>query len=445
LTPISLFELNNLVKELLTDSFTDTYWVTAELSEVRVSAKGHCFLELVEKGERGSAPVAKAHAVIMSYLFPMLKMTFEEATGQSLVAGLKVQLEVAVSFNEVYGYSLVVKDIDPDYTMGSLARLRKEILEHLERDGVIDMNKELTLPRPLQRIAVVSSATAAGYGDFCNQLNNNVQGYRFVYRLFPAVMQGETTAASVISALDDIAAEYEQWDAVAIIRGGGAVSDLAGFEDYDLAAYCAQFPLPIITGIGHERDTTVLDFVANTHLKTPTAVAAFLIEQMDEEARWIETIENMMLNWSLQRLHASREWLTNVSNILNTKALNVCRNRENVLVVVYERLYQNAQNIINAKRILQKTSVLFIYHQRSTIRSRYKTVFFQLIVEEFFRRCAVNILLICLFYFLCKSAHFITYQILLQIRFNLIDFLLQFLDIFCSIHRLFCVQFFNSF
>lgn len=285
-----------MVKELIAGSFTDSYWVTAELSEVRVAARGHCYLELVEQGEQGehgAAPIAKARAVVYSGLFPMLKQAFEQQTGQLFRAGLKVQLEVEVSFHEAYGYSLVVRDIDPTYTMGSLAQKRKEILAQLESDGVIGMNKALQLPRPLQRIAVVSSATAAGYGDFCNQLDNNAGGYAFSHKLFASAMQGDTTGSSIIAALDSIAAESDKWDAVVIIRGGGAVSDLAGFEDYALAANCAQFPLPVIVGIGHERDTTVLDFVAHTSLKTPTAVAAFLIERMDDEARQLRNCERI--------------------------------------------------------------------------------------------------------------------------------------------------------
>lgn len=290
---ISLYELNHLVKELIDGSFTDTYWVTAELSEVRVAGRGHCYMELVEQGDQGAAPRAKARAIVYANLYPLLKISFEEATGQVLRAGLKVQLEVEISFHEAYGYSLIVRDIDPAYTLGSLAQRRREILQQLEQEGVLEMNKSLVLPRPLQRIAVISSATAAGYGDFCQQLDRNLQGYAFCHQLFPAIMQGESVARSIIHALDSIAAEQNRWDAVVIIRGGGAVSDLAGFEDYELAANCAQFPLPVIVGIGHDRDTTVLDFVAHTSQKTPTAVAAFLIDRMDAEARMLSNYERI--------------------------------------------------------------------------------------------------------------------------------------------------------
>ena len=354
--PLSLYELNSLVRELIAGSFTDTYWVTAELSEVRVAAKGHCFLELVEQGERGAAPIAKARAVVYANLFPMLKLAFEEETGQQFRAGLKVQMEVEVSFHEAYGYSLVVKDIDPAYTLGSMAQLRRQILAQLEREGVMEMNKSLRLPRPLQRIAVISSATAAGYGDFCNQLDANAHGYVFSHRLFPAVMQGEATAGSVIAALDAIASEADSWDAVVIIRGGGAVSDLAGFESYDLANCCAQFPLPVIVGIGHERDTTVLDFVANTSLKTPTAVAAFLIEGMDNEARFLNDAENAILDYAGTLIHREKERITALTTRINHAALSFCANREARLSVQYERISQYAMRIVlNHRNQLQQT------------------------------------------------------------------------------------------
>lgn len=334
-----------MVRDVIECSMDDSYWVTAELSEVRVSAKGHCFLELVEKKESATTPLAKAKAVIMSYLFPMLKMTFEDATNQTFCAGLQVQLNVEVSFNEVYGYSLIVKDIDPTYTMGSLARQRQEILNRLATDGIADMNKMLVLPRPLQNIAVISSATAAGYGDFCNQLDNNTQGFRFIHKLYPATMQGMETATSIIDALDAIASDIDRWDAVAIIRGGGAVSDLTGFDNYELAACCAQFPIPIITGIGHERDTTVLDFIANTHLKTPTAVAAFLLDRMAHEAQGIRDTETNIRYNVRQQIQEAKLQITNYTYVINNKATAICRNNENKLAVMYERMCQQMKAV----------------------------------------------------------------------------------------------------
>lgn len=365
--PLSLFELNNIVRETIEYTLDQSYWVTAELSEVRLSAKGHCFLELVEKHPNGSTPIAKAKAVIMSYVYPMIKMSFEEATNQSLCTGLKVQLKVDISFSEVYGYSLIVKDIDPTYTLGSLAQLRKEILDKLTQDGIIDMNKMLTLPRPLQRIAVISSATAAGYGDFCNQLDTNSLGVRFTHKLFQAAMQGADTAFSIIHALDQIAYEADMWDAVVIIRGGGAVSDLAGFEDYDLAACCAQFPLPVITGIGHERDTTVLDFVANTHLKTPTAVAAFLLDQMAMEIQWLKDTEKAIYFGIQQQTQETRTKLNNLINTINNKARLICHDKENKLSVTYERLCQKLAAIVRQQQLMLPQDERIIQLARRTI------------------------------------------------------------------------------
>lgn len=277
---MSLYELNNLVHELVETNLDRTFRVRAELSEVRLSARGHCFVELIEKRPSDGVTVAKARGVIMAGIFPLLKMDFEETTGQAFAAGLTVLLEVKPTFSEIYGYSLIVTDIDATYTLGDMVRRRREIMDRLEREGVAGLNQSLTLPELVKRIAVISSPTAAGYGDFCRQIDDNPYGLPFNHKLFPALMQGEATARSVIAALDRIFNEETRWDAVVIIRGGGAVSDLGGFENYDLAASVAQFPLPVITGIGHERDTTVLDLVANVSLKTPTAVADFLVERM---------------------------------------------------------------------------------------------------------------------------------------------------------------------
>lgn len=292
---LSLFELNNLVHEALEATFDHTYWLTAELSECRVAANGHCYVELVEKDDESRVLIAKARGNIWRNTYPLLAATFEHETGQKLQPGLKILVEAKVTFHELYGYALNIIDIDPTYTLGDMARKRKEILAQLEADGVLTLNKELALPRPLSRIAVISSSTAAGYGDFCDQLEKSP--YRFTTRLFPAIMQGEHVEESVIEALDSIAEEQEAWDAVVIIRGGGAVSDLNGFDTYLLAANVAQFPLPILTGIGHERDDTIIDVVAHTRLKTPTAVAAFLIErQRDEYETLLQMEKNLQQN-----------------------------------------------------------------------------------------------------------------------------------------------------
>lgn len=287
---LSLYELNGLVKRTIRDRMSETYWIQAELSDVRSNYSGHCYLEFIQKDASGNNLIAKARGTIWSNIYKMLKPYFEQETGQAFASGIKVLVRVSVDFHELYGYSLTVLDIDPTYTVGDMERKRREILRLLEEEGVIDLNKELEMPVLPQRIAVISSATAAGYGDFCNQLSNNPRGYGFYTELFPAIMQGERVEESIIAALDAIYARLEAFDVVVIIRGGGATSDLSGFDTYELAANCAQFPLPIITGIGHERDDTVIDLIAHTRVKTPTAAAAFLVACMDQVADRLDNL-----------------------------------------------------------------------------------------------------------------------------------------------------------
>lgn len=302
---LSLYELNNLVRSCLENVMPDTYWVKAELSEVRVS-RGHCYLEFVQKSERGDGLVAKARGQVWANRWNIVRPYFERTTGRPLSPGMQVLVCVGVTFHELYGYSLNVVDIDPTFTLGDIASRRQEILKQLEQEGVLTMNKELPLPRLLQRVAVISSASAAGYGDFCNQLTDNVRGLCFRTKLFPAVMQGDGVEASVIAALNAIAAEMDEWDAVVIIRGGGSTSDLAGFDTLALAENVAQFPLPVITGIGHERDDTVIDVVAHTRVKTPTAAAEFLIHHQEAELDLVERLADRLTSACRQTLHAEQ-------------------------------------------------------------------------------------------------------------------------------------------
>lgn len=280
---LSLVELNNRVRGAISRAFPDTCWVRAEMSDVRVNqSSGHCYLEFVEKNPLTGQLAAKARGSIWAKTFRMLKPYFELETGRTFTSGLKVLVQVIVEFHEVYGYNLTVVDIDPAYTLGEMVRKRMEIIRQLQDEGVFTLNKELTLPPLPQRIAVITSPTAAGYEDFLNQLAANRAGYVFYPHLFPALMQGEKTEESVIAALEKIYRHADHFDVVVIIRGGGATSDLSSFDSYLLATNCAQFPLPILTGIGHERDDTIVDLVAHTRMKTPTAVAEFLIGRMDE-------------------------------------------------------------------------------------------------------------------------------------------------------------------
>lgn len=304
---MSLYELNSLVRRGLHACLPDEYWIQAELSDVRSNYSGHCYMEFVQKDPKSNALIAKARGVIWSNVFMRLRPYFERETGQAFVSGIKVMVKVTVDFHELYGFSLTVVDIDPAYTIGDLARRRKEILKKLDEEGILTMNKELEMPEPLQRIAVISSATAAGYGDFCNQLHGNKFGFVFYTKLFPAIMQGDRVEVSVISALERIYADCDNWDVVVIIRGGGATSDLSGFDTYDLAAHCAQFPLPVITGIGHERDDTVIDMVSHTRVKTPTAAAEYIIGRMLETAGRLESLSERIRSEIPVRLNAESE------------------------------------------------------------------------------------------------------------------------------------------
>ena len=279
-TPLTLYSLNNLVHNAIAEALPSRYWITGELSEVRETAVGHCYIELVQRDEETQETVAKARGTVWARIYSLLRPYFLEQTGQPFAAGLKVLLQVTVSFHELYGYTLDVCDIEPAYTIGDIARQRQLIIKRLTDEGVIGLNKELELPLLPQRIAVISSATAAGYGDFCDQLLNNRYGFVFYPRLFPAPMQGNGAEEGIIAVLDCIAQEIDNWDVVVIIRGGGATSELGCFDTYDLANNCAQFPLPIITGIGHLRDESILDIVAHTSAKTPTAVAEYLVHSM---------------------------------------------------------------------------------------------------------------------------------------------------------------------
>lgn len=311
---LTLYELNGLVRQTLRLTLDTPYWVCAEISELRVNR--HCYIELVQKDDYGSSMIAKARAQIWASRWLMLSAMFERATGQRLAPGLQVMVQVEVTFHELYGFSLNIIDIDPTYTLGDIAKRRREIMQQLREEGVIDMNKELPLPRLLQRVAVISSASAAGYGDFCNQLHGNRRGLAFVTQLFQASMQGANTDVSIIAALDRIAAQADLWDIVVITRGGGATSDLNCFDSLELAENVAQFPLPIITGIGHERDDTVIDMVAHTRVKTPTAAAEFLIHHQEMELDTLENLYESILSEAASMLSEEKNRLKTLSSQL---------------------------------------------------------------------------------------------------------------------------------
>ena len=346
---ITLLELNGRVKSTLQFEMPDAYWVQAEISSISPSGQGHCYLELVQKDATGRNFLAKAKANIWRGTWLRLKPYFEAQTGETLKVGMKVLLQVTVTFHEVYGYSLVVQDIDPTYTMGDMARRRKEILEQLEKDGVIGLNRELEIPALPQRIAVISSATAAGWGDFRDQLANNIYGFQFYVRLFPALMQGDDVERSVISALNAVAMRRDDFDVVIIIRGGGAVSELSCFDSYNLAFNIANFPLPVITGIGHERDDTVADVVAHTKVKTPTAAAEFIINKVFDTASELESLTRRMGDAISERMNAEKVRIERLSQKLPSLFAVLKTRQEQILETIWIRSVNGVRNMLTAQ------------------------------------------------------------------------------------------------
>lgn len=325
---MTLLQLQQRIAGLITVPDTQQVWITAELSDVAVRG-GHCYMELLQKHADSGQILAKARAVVWANLWCRMEPYFRAATGQTLATGLKVMVRVSVSYHPVFGLSMVISNVNPEYTMGDLQRRRQEILRRLEKEGLLNLNKQLEWERAPLRVAVVSAPGAAGYGDFINQLYGTQARFRFKCRLFPAVMQGEKAPASVIEALDRIAADIDNWDCVVIIRGGGASSDLAAFDNYELASAIAQFPLPVIVGIGHERDVTVLDYVAALRVKTPTAAAELLIGKCQDELNLLRRLSADMLQCVSDRVGGCRTQLAYLAGVLPTLAQGVLLRAQN--------------------------------------------------------------------------------------------------------------------
>ena len=329
----SLFELNRLVREAIECEMPNEYWVEAELSECRES-RGHCYMELIQKDKNNATPVAKASAKCWANKWLTIRPYFERTTGQALHAGMKVLLQVYPQFHEAYGFSWIVNDIDPTYTLGDMARKRQEIIAKLKAEGVFELQKELQLPLFCQHIAVISSETAAGYGDFCNQLADNPYGFKFETQLFPAIMQGEGVEQSIINALERI---YDtNYDVVVIIRGGGATADMSGFDTLALAENVANFPIPIITGIGHDRDESILDMVSHTRVKTPTAAAAFLISHLKEVLDIIDASQERITRFSLQKISNLKSQISNLQEAI-PRLFSIVKTRQESKIDLFEQ------------------------------------------------------------------------------------------------------------
>ena len=378
---ITLREFNNRIKRLLNSPAVCNCWIRADLSDVNVRG-GHCYLELLEKDERTGATVAKMRGIIWANRYACLRQKFMQVTRQELRSGLKVMLEVSVNYHEQYGISLIITDIDPSYTLGDMERLRREILYRLKADGIIDMNKQLPFPAVPQRIAIVSAAGAAGYGDFMNQLQGNAYGLQFYTCLFPAVMQGKDTVPSVTAALDRINRHLHLFDCVVIIRGGGSTSDLNSFDDYTLASYVAQFPLPVVVGIGHERDVTVLDYVAGRRVKTPTAAAELLIGCGVEALAHLDELRDAVTVTAREYITEAKRQMQYLSGTIPLIAGNIVeRNRARLQRIVHTvpltaqgRIARGSERMSFFVQQMQQASAQAVVRERLRLTAIYDKV-----------------------------------------------------------------------
>ena len=345
----SLLELNRLVRATIEDTLCEQYWLEAEIGQIGEN-NGHCYLEFIQKIEGHNTPVARAKAKCWRNVWGSVRPYFEHTTGQTLTLGMKVLVLVHPDFHEAFGFSWIVDDIDPRFTLGDMARRRQEIIRQLKAEGVFDLNRELPLPLFTQRIAVISSSTAAGYGDFCRQLEENKRGFRFSVTLYESLMQGEGVERSIISALDKINAHIDDYDCVVIIRGGGATSDMSGFDSLLLAENVANFPLPVITGIGHDRDECILDMVSHTRVKTPTAAAAFLIDRLEQVARRIDDAADRITSYVQHRMEIEKMRLSRASERIPILFSLVKSKQENKMETLNQRIASAVQRLIDRRR-----------------------------------------------------------------------------------------------
>ncbi|MDR0811376.1 MAG: exodeoxyribonuclease VII large subunit [Paludibacter sp.] len=353
---ISLSELSERVTDVIKMNFDSPLWLRAEISELREAANGHCYLELIEKSAGTDEIIAKTKATVWANVYRMLKPYFESSTGETLRAGLKTLVAVTVEFHGVYGFSVNIRDIDPVFTVGEMEARRRQIIRRLEDEGVAEMNRLLAFPALPQRVAIISSPVAAGFGDFMHQIENNAAKYRFYTKLFPAAMQGERAASSIIAALEQIYAHAELFDVVLIIRGGGATADLSCFDSYELAVNCAQFPLPIVAGIGHQRDVSILDFVAHTSVKTPTATAELLLASMEEaELAATELIQQIAQNVK-QVFNRQEQFIVNIK----WKIKQSLRNKLSVKTIDYERKCNRLKAVLRRRFLEQQNKLALV-------------------------------------------------------------------------------------
>ncbi|MDR1983540.1 MAG: exodeoxyribonuclease VII large subunit [Prevotellaceae bacterium] len=367
---ISLLELQMMIKEELNSAFSANYQVVADINEIKENVSGHCYLELVQHDENSSIPKAKVNATIWAYTYRMLKPYFENETGTPLSVGMKISITVQIQYHQLYGLNLNIIDIDPTYTVSEIQLQRQLTIKKLIDDGIFDMNRSLQIAVLPLRIAVISSSTAAGYRDFINQLYSH--DYNFQTTLFAASMQGKDAEASIIAAIDEVYNDVDNFDILVIIRGGGSVSDLSCFDSYLLASHIAQIPIPVITGIGHDKDMSVADMVANTMTKTPTAAAEFLIDCAAQQDFYLNDIAEQLTSIVKIQLQNESYKLHDISiQLKNTASIIIERNKYFIKNFLSQQLkplitlrfreiknklhfYQTNIELNNPKRILQR-------------------------------------------------------------------------------------------
>ncbi len=347
---VSLSALNKQIKRELNNIFPEPQWVVAEISEMNTNRSGHCYLELIEKNEKTGKTIAKARATIWSFAYGMIKSYFESTTGHAFAKEIKILVQAKVEFHEIYGLSLNIVDIDPTYTLGDIARKRAETIARLEKDGVMDMNKELNIPIVPQRIAIISSETAAGLDDFLNQLNYNPYHYKFRYKLFSAIMQGDKAVASIIAALEQVYMHENDFHVVVLLRGGGSKSDLSCFDEYELAFNVAQFPMPVITGIGHERDQSVTDLVANTRAKTPTAAAEFIVARVLDFDNYLMQLQDRFKQKVQRIIDREKSKIELISTRLLPLVKNLIEKKSAELNLYHQRLKTSSKGFLHNKK-----------------------------------------------------------------------------------------------
>ena len=364
---LTLYEVSQRIQDTIYDRFAESIWVIAEIGEMKEHRTGHCYMELVEKDESKDLPKAKARATIWGSTYRVLKPFFEMATGRKLGAGIKVLVLCEIQYHPVYGLSLNIRDIDPSYTIGDIEKRKQETIQRLMDEGIFDMNKQIPMPMLPKRIAVISSRNAAGFEDFANQLDSNSSGYSIQYHLFETDMQGEKAENTIIDALDSIYRQSASWDIVAIIRGGGSQSDLACFDGYMLASHIAQFPLPIVSGIGHEKDTTVADLVANTRLKTPTAAAEFIIGTFFNAEGLLKDIVDEFISATSGLFNESKHTLIKIQNKFTPLVL---RKANSINHDIHHRIY--SLNEATDRLLLRSNNNL--HHKMEFVKTKYNLI-----------------------------------------------------------------------